>query len=65
MERNKCNHADWIPVNKLTLQTKFENVDAIGDVVVIMLSNGKALPKADFFTEGQALTVSQRVIEDI
>ncbi len=55
----------WIPVDKYTLQTGKENVFAIGDVTVITLSNGMALPKAGVFAEGQGLIVADRIIEKI
>jgi sulfide:quinone oxidoreductase len=60
-----ANEAGWVPVNKRTLQTSYENVYAIGDVTSITLANGMALPKAGVFAEGQALTVARRITGDI
>ncbi len=60
-----ANEAGWVPVNKKTMQTSFENVYAIGDVTAIKLANGMALPKAGVFAEGQALTVARRITEEI
>ncbi len=60
-----ANESGWIPVNKLTLQTNQENVYAIGDIAAITLTNGKPLPKAGVFAEGQALTVAQRISMEI
>lgn len=60
-----ANDAGWVPVNKHTLQTKHENVYAIGDVAAIILANGKALPKAGVFAEGQGRSVAQRIAEEI
>jgi len=59
------NEAGWIPVNKSTLQTNVENVFAIGDVTTISLANGKPLPKAGVFAEGQARAVAQSIAGDI
>jgi len=59
------NDSGWIPVNKLTLQTNQENVYAIGDIAAITLTNGKPLPKAGVFAEGQALTVAQRISMEV
>jgi len=60
-----ANEAGWVPVNKRTMQTSFENVYAIGDVTAIKLANGMALPKAGVFAEGQALAVARRIAEEI
>jgi len=60
-----ANSNGWISVNKRTLKTSYENVYAIGDVTAITLSNGKALPKAGVFADGQAHIVARRIIEDI
>lgn len=60
-----ANESGWVPVDKRTLQTNQENVYAIGDVAVISLANGKPLPKAGVFAEGQAHTVAQRIVGDI
>lgn len=59
------NEAGWIIVNKHTLQTGFENVYAIGDVTVITLNNGLALPKAGTFAHAEAETVADRIAAEI
>jgi sulfide:quinone oxidoreductase len=59
------NEAGWVPVDKRTLQTSYENVYAIGDVTTISLANGMALPKAGVFADGQALVVARRIADDI
>src|SRR3990172_10301010 len=46
--------AGWIPVDRHTLQTRFDGVYAIGDVVSIPLKLGKPLPKAGVFAHGEA-----------
>jgi len=60
-----ANEAGWVPVNKRTMQTSYENVYAIGDVTAITLANGMALPKAGVFAEGQGLAVARRIAKDI
>ena len=51
----------WVPVDRRTLQTRFENVYALGDVATITLANGKPLPKAGVFAHGEAVTVAARI----
>jgi sulfide:quinone oxidoreductase len=51
----------WVDVNKHTLETLFPDVYAIGDVVQIMLANGKPLPKAGVFAEQMGETVAERI----
>lgn len=53
-----ANDAGWIPVDKHTLQTRFEQVYAIGDGATITLANGKPLPKAGVFAHAEALVVA-------
>jgi len=60
-----ANEAGWVPVNKHTLQTRFENVYAIGDVTAISLANGKPLPKAGTFAHAEAETVAARLAAEI
>jgi sulfide:quinone oxidoreductase len=59
------NEAGWVPVDNKTLRTSYENVYAIGDTAAITLANGMALPKAGVFADGQALTVAQRIADEI
>ncbi len=46
----------WIPVDSLTLRTRFENVYAVGDVTSV------GTPKAGAFAEGQAAVVAAQLI---
>lgn len=55
----------WIPVDNHTLQTRFENVYAIGDVASITLTNGKPLPKAGVFAHAEGLTVAATLARSI
>ena len=46
----------WVPVDPLTLETRFADVYAVGDVTSV------GTPKAGVFSEGQALVVAARLI---
>ena len=50
---------DWVPVNKQTLETKFPDVYAVGDV------NGVGTPKAGVFAEGSAQIVAAAIISQL
>ena len=45
----------WIPVDSLTLETRFPQVYAVGDVTSV------GTPKAGVFAEGQAAVVAERI----
>jgi sulfide:quinone oxidoreductase len=51
----------WVSVDRHTLQTRFEGVFAIGDVVWIPLKLGKPLPKAGVFAHGEAEIVAKNI----
>jgi len=61
----------WIPVDRNSLETKIENVYAIGDVNSISIpgrwhpDKPMKLPKAGVFAHSQALTVSEIIISKI
>lgn len=57
-EAGLVNEAGWIPVDRRTLQTRFEGVFAIGDITTIPLTMGKPLPKAGVFAHRQAEVVA-------
>ena len=46
----------WIPVDPLTLRTRFEDVYAVGDVTSV------GTPKAGVFAEGQATVVAAQLV---
>jgi sulfide:quinone oxidoreductase len=48
----------WIPVDPLTLETRFPGVYAVGDVTSV------GTPKAGVFSEGQAVVVAERLIAE-
>lgn len=56
-----ANEKGWISVDAGTLQTRFPDTYAIGDVTTITLSNGKPLPKAGVFAHGEALVVAREI----
>ncbi|MCQ3979988.1 MAG: NAD(P)/FAD-dependent oxidoreductase [Anaerolineae bacterium] len=60
-----ANEAGWVPVDRHTLATRFENVYAIGDVTTITLANGKPLPKAGTFAHAEAEAVAARIAAEI
>lgn len=51
----------WIAVDRNTLETKFEDVYALGDVTSIPLKMGKPLPKAAVFAHAQAEIVAHNI----
>ena len=46
----------WVPVDPITLQTRFPDVYAVGDV------NSVGTPKAGVFSEGQAAVVAAQIV---
>jgi sulfide:quinone oxidoreductase len=55
------NESGWIPVDRHTLQTQFDNVFALGDITTIPLKMGRPLPKAGVFAHGQAEVVAHNI----
>ena len=70
-EAGLTNESGWIPVNKRTLATQYENVYAIGDVTTIKLDGRYRpekplmLPKAGVFAHEEALVVAARIAGNI
>ena len=64
-ESGLVNEAGWIPVDRSTLQTRFDGVFAIGDITTIPLKLGKPLPKAGVFAHGQAEVVANNLARAI
>ncbi len=52
----------WVPVEARTLQTAFAGVYAVGDVVQIMMANGKPLPKAGVFAEAMGQAAAEGIL---
>lgn len=55
----------WVKVDPRTLATPVGRVWAVGDVAGIPLPNGKALPKAGVFAEGEAKVVAENIAATI
>jgi len=56
-----CAESGWVAVDRGTLQTKFDQLYAIGDVTSIPLTMGRPLPKAGVFAHGQAEVVAHNI----
>lgn len=56
-----ANETGWIPVDRGSLQTGYDNIFAIGDVAAIKLPTGMMLPKAGVFAHYQAEVVSDLI----
>lgn len=51
----------WIPVDRDSLATEWEDVYAVGDVNHVALAMGKALPMAGVFASGEAKVVARNL----
>ena len=66
-----ANETGWIPVDRSTLKTQFENVYALGDISSISIPGRwkpdvpMMLPKAGVFAHVQAEIVAQRIVSEI
>lgn len=49
----------WVPVDPLTLETRFSDVYAVGDVTSV------GTPKAGVFAEGQAAVVAEAILAKV
>jgi sulfide:quinone oxidoreductase len=71
VKSNLADESGWIPVNKNTLETKYENIFAIGDVNSVIIpgrwqpDKPMKLPKAGVFAHAQAITVSEIIASRI
>jgi sulfide:quinone oxidoreductase len=52
----------WVPVNARTMATAFEGVYAVGDVVEVLMANGKPLPKAGVFAEAMGQAAAEGIL---
>lgn len=64
-ESGLTNETGWIPIDRKTMKTQFENVYAIGDVTANKLSSGMMLPKAGVFAHHQAEVVAHNIAAEI
>jgi sulfide:quinone oxidoreductase len=51
----------WVVVDPRTLETRFKDVYAVGDVTAIPLASGGALPKAGVFAAAEGEVVAERI----
>jgi sulfide:quinone oxidoreductase len=58
-------NSGWVDVNRHTMETKFEDVYAIGDVASFPLEMGRPLPKAGAFAHYQAEAVAHNILQKI
>ncbi|MBI3600904.1 MAG: NAD(P)/FAD-dependent oxidoreductase [Nitrospinae bacterium] len=70
-EAGLSNEAGWIPVDRSTLRTKYENIYAVGDVAAISIPGRwkpdmpLMLPKAGIFAHEQAEVAARRIADEI
>jgi sulfide:quinone oxidoreductase len=64
-ESGLAGESGWMSVDRHTLQTRWPNVFAIGDVVSIPLALGKPLPKAGVFAHREAEVVAENIAHAI
>jgi len=55
----------WVPVDKGTLKTRYDDLYAIGDIAAIKLPSGMMLPKAGVFAHYQAEVVAHNIVADV
>ena len=64
-EAGLVSESGWVPVDAHTMETKFDHVYALGDVVSIPLKLGKPLPKAGVFAHAEAEVVARNIARAI
>jgi len=64
-ESSLADASGWVPVDPKNMQTKYDNVYAIGDVAAVKLQSGMMLPKAATFAFGQAEIVASNIASSI
>jgi sulfide:quinone oxidoreductase len=64
-ESGLVSESGWVAVDTHTMETKFEHVYALGDVVSIPLKLGKPLPKAGVFAHAEAEVVARNIARAI
>src|SRR5271157_2249292 len=69
-EAGMANEAGWVPVDRFTLKSRYENVYAIGDIAAISIPGRwkpdvpLMLPKAGVFAHAQAVIVAQCIVDE-
>lgn len=70
-EAGLTNDAGWVPVDRATLRTRFENIYAIGDMTAIPIPGRwkpdvpLVLPKAGVFAHAQGEVVARRIAAEV
>ncbi len=64
-ESGLVGESGWLSVNRHTLETQYDGVYALGDVVSIPLKLGKPLPKAGVFAHAEAEVVARNIARSI
>lgn len=64
-ESGLAGESGWVSVDRHTLETQYEGVYALGDVVAIPLKLGKPLPKAGVFAHAEAEVVARNIVRSI
>ena len=64
-ESGMVSETGWMSVDRYTLETRWPQVYAIGDVVAIPLTLGKPLPKAGVFAHREAEVVARNIAREI
>lgn len=65
VEAGLTGESGWIPVDRSTLQTSWENVYAVGDVTGIKLSSGLPLPKAGVIADLEGTRVAAAIAAEL
>lgn len=64
-ESGLIGESGWVSVDRHTLETQYDGVYALGDVVAIPLKLGKPLPKAGVFAHAEAEVVARNIVRSI
>lgn len=64
-ETSLVGESGWVEVDRHTMETRFPNVYAIGDITHIPLEIGKPLPKAGVFAHYQSEAVARNIWQKI
>lgn len=64
-ESGLVGESGWVSVDRHTLETQYDGVYALGDVVAIPLKLGKPLPKAGVFAHAEADVVARNIVRSI
>ena len=60
-EAGLIDETGWVRVHPRTMETRFQNVFAAGDLTYISMPDGEQLPKAGAFAERQAETAAANI----